>query len=110
MKDLFKKDQKESTFQRKLLKELRKIPNSIWFVKEARSIRGLPDLYGSVNGRFVVLEVKKSEEESRKSTGHICLQRKTIADVQSKKGYGSFVYPENMKYVIEELTLLSKAA
>lgn len=56
-----------------------------------------------INGTFVALEVKRSEEEAQETTGRIALQRKNIADIRKAGGYATFVYPENEKFVIEEL-------
>lgn len=104
--NLFNKTPKESSYQHKLLKKLRAIPNSWWAVKEAKSIRGLPDIYGCVNGIFVTLEVKRTIEEAQETSGRIVLQRQTILEVQKAGGYAAFIYPENERYLLEELKLL----
>lgn len=105
--DLFRSSsKKESAFQRKLLPKLRAIPNSWFAVKEAAALRGLPDIYGCINGTFVTLECKKSEEESQETTGRVVLQRKTLEDVRKAGGYASFIYPENMKYILQDLLKL----
>lgn len=102
-KDLFKKDVKESTFQHKLIKMLRKIPKSSFIVKEAKAIRGIPDIIGCIDGTYVALEVKKNKGEAQKNTGRICLQKKFIRDIQCVGGYASFIYPENHEEILEEL-------
>jgi len=106
MKDLFKKEIKESAFQRKLIKELRKIPNSYFFVKEAAALRGIPDIIGCIKGTFVALECKRSEEGAQETTGRIVLQRKILEDIRKAGGYASFIYPENEKFVLQELLRL----
>lgn len=107
-KNLFRRktNPKESVYQRKLLPKLRAIPNSKWFVKEAKSIRGIPDIIGCINGTYVELEVKKSEAEAQETSGRIVLQRKSIEDTRKVKGYAAFIYPENEKFVLEELSKL----
>lgn len=94
---------KESKYQRELIKRLRKIPNSWWTVKEAGSIRGLPDIYGCINGVFVTLEVKKCQAEAMETTGRIVLQRKTINDIKKVGGFAEFIYPENEVYIFSML-------
>ena len=97
---------KESAYQRKLIKKLRAIPNSFWFVKEAKSLRGLSDIFGCINGRFVSLEVKRSEEGAQETTGRIVLQRKILEDIRKAGGYASFIYPDNEKFVLQDLLKL----
>lgn len=94
---------REAVFQRKLIKKLRQIPKSFWFVKEAKSIRGLPDLIGVVNGRPVYLECKRSRSEALHNTGRIVLQRKVLQDAKLAGAYVSFIYPENEEEVLFEL-------
>lgn len=89
------------------MKKLRAIPNSFFFVKEAKSLRGLPDIIGCINGSFVALECKRSEAEARHNTGRIVLQRKILHDIERVKGFSFFVYPENEKEVIEYLMSLA---
>lgn len=105
MNDSFRKEKKdkplkESTYQRKLLKKLRSIPNSYFIVKEAASIRGIPDILGCINGTFVALEVKRSLEESKKYSPRNALQNKTLADIVRVKGIAYKVYPENEEEVL----------
>lgn len=94
---------KEAAYQRKLIQRLRKLPKTWWAIKEARAIRGLPDIYGCVNGNFVTLEVKKNQAEAMETTGRIVLQRKTINDVKDAGGFAEFVYPENEEFIINLL-------
>ena len=53
----------ETIFKEKVLEELRKMKNSYWIKIQQLSIRGVPDIIGVVNGRFVALELKKSHQE-----------------------------------------------
>ena len=97
---------REAVFQRKLIKKLRQIPNSFWFVKEAKSIRGLPDLIGVINGRPVYLECKRSISEAQHNTGRIVLQRKVLRDAERAGAYTSFIYPENEQEILDILGTL----
>lgn len=72
-------------------------------VKEAKSLRGYPDILGCVNGRFIALECKRSQSESLHNTGRICLQKKILRDIQRSGGFASFIYPENEYYILEQL-------
>lgn len=92
------------------MRKLRDIPNSNWFVKEAKSIRGIPDIIGCISGRFIALEVKRSLAEARGSTGRIALQKKFVADTNKTGGYGTFIYPENESEILEILCAISNAA
>ena len=98
---------KESVFQRKLLKRLRQIPNSWFVVKEAKSIRGLPDIIGIINGTFIGLECKRSLAEASHNTGRIVLQKKILRDIEKVGGYSALVYPENMEELLNDLTSMS---
>lgn len=86
----------------KLFPRLRKISNCEFFTKEARSISGIPDIIGCINGRFFALEVKRSEKSKRSA-----LQEYFIKNYNIVGGYCMFVYPENLERVIAELELLS---
>lgn len=90
------------------MQKLRAIPNSKWTVKEAKSIRGIPDLFGCVNGRHVVLEVKRSEAEARGNTGRIVLQKQFIKETIKAGGYASLIYPECEESILNELYEISR--
>ena len=100
---------RESIYQRKLIKKLRQIPRSYFFVKEAKSIRGISDIIGVVNGHPVFLEVKKSELEAQKYSPRNALQDKFLKDVQQVGAYSSKVFPENEAEIVKELISLSLA-
>lgn len=60
----------EQAWQKYVLTELKAIPKSYWFVPPTKSRRGIPDIIGCVNGRFVALELKlkkAKEDPSRES-------------------------------------------
>lgn len=106
MKNLRKKHPLESSYQRHLKGKLDKIPDSWFVVKEAKSIRGIPDIIGVVRGRFVALEVKRSEQEARENVGRIVLQKYVIEQINKAGGFACFVYPENEEEVLRLLSEL----
>jgi hypothetical protein len=97
---------RESVYQRKLLKKLRAIPYSYFFVKEAKSIRGISDIIGVVNGHPVFLEVKKAKSEIEKYSPRNALQVKFLVDVRKVGAYSSYIYPENEEEILNDLTNL----
>lgn len=102
-----RKQRSEASFQRQLIKKLKAIPNSHWFVKEAKALRGIADIIGCVNGRFVALEVKKNASEANKNTGRIVLQKRFINHVNACGGLGAFVYPENEQWILDSINYIS---
>jgi hypothetical protein len=68
-----------------------------YFVKEAGSIRGIPDIILCANGNFIVWELKPTEEEANKTSGRIVLQKYTIERIQRANGAGTIVHPGNME-------------
>ena len=97
----------ESQFQKKLCAKLDKFINDglplYYFVKEAKSIRGIPDLILCCNGTFVALEVKRSADEAEKTSGRIALQKYTLTRIQKANGYGYLVHPDNLKEILQEV-------
>ena len=97
-------DVRESTFQGNFIDRLRKRFHGIRvIIKEAGSIRGLPDIYGCYRGSHFELELKKNKEEASKNTGRIVLQKREIRKCQVAGGYGAFVYPENADKILDEM-------
>lgn len=72
-------------------------------VKEAKAIRGLPDIIGCVSGRMVMLEVKKSADEYEKWDKRQHLQNHVLESYKLVGAYACFIYPECEKYVLEDL-------
>lgn len=93
----------EAQFQKKVKKLLGKREKLYYFVKEARSIRGIPDIIGVYNGRFFAMELKKSRSEANKKTGRIVLQRYTLRLIDKAGGLGYIVHPENLEEVFADL-------
>lgn len=91
------------------MKKLKAIPNSLWFSKEAGAIRGISDIIGCINGRYIAIEVKRSEAEAKKYSPRSALQDKFLADVRKVDGLAYKCYPENEKFVLEDLIKLCHA-
>lgn len=99
---------KENQFRDRVIrKELDRLPNCYYFIKEAVSLRGLPDIVGVCNGYFFALEIKRSEAEASKKTGRIVLQRFILEKIEQKGGFACFVYPEVWPVVLDNLKRLA---
>jgi len=91
------------------MKKLKAIPNSYWFVKEAKGIRGIPDIIGVINGRFVGIEVKRTAAEARKTSGRIVLQKHNLSKINNAHGIGFIIHPDNIEEKLEILRGLQTA-
>lgn len=97
---------KESQFSKlvkKRLEELEPTKKMWFFVKEAGSIRGLPDILGVYNSTLFAMELKRSESEANKNTGRIVLQRYTLRLIDQAGGLGYIVHPNNLEEVLTDL-------
>jgi hypothetical protein len=95
--------QLESHFKRAVKKRLDAIDDLYYFVKEAASIRGLPDIVGCYRGVFFAWELKKDLSEASKRTGRIVLQRHILSLIRRCGGIGEVVYPENFEECLKNL-------
>jgi hypothetical protein len=93
----------EMLFKRSFMKRLRSIPKSWFFSKEALSIRGIPDIIGVVDGKFIALELKRDKKEAEKTTGRIALQKHNVNKVVQLGGFAAIVYPENADYILDSI-------
>lgn len=105
---MIKKQPRESAFAKRVWKELDKIPNSFFTTIQQKTIRGLPDVIGCINGRFVALELKRSKAEANKKSGRIMLQKYVIGKIIESGGSGFFVNPDNLELVLAELMEISR--
>ena len=77
-----------------------------YFIKEAASIKELPDIIGiTKGGRFFALEVKKDLSEL--NCHRTPLQRYILNKIKDLGGFAEFVYPENLNEVIHALVASS---
>ena len=84
---------------------LKSLPNTYYFIKNADSIRGIPDIIACVNGRFIALEIKKSKA----SLNHprTKLQAYTINLIKNAMGKAHFIYPENWESIKATLSYVA---
>jgi hypothetical protein len=94
----------EKDFKKKVKRDLDKLPHCWYFVKEAGSIRGLPDIVGLNRGRFFALELKK---EKVKLNGRAVLQDYVLKKIRSYGGFAEFTYPENWESIYTRLDNIS---
>ena len=89
---------KESAFQAKLIREIKKrFPGAIVLKNDPNYIQGFPDLTVLYKDRWAVLEIKQSEKASHQPNQDFYILQ---AD---KMSVGRFVYPENMMEVLDDL-------
>ena len=83
---------------------LDELPECAYFIKEAKSVRGLPDLVGVFAGVPFYLEIKKNKQEL--SCPRTKLQEYMLSRFENAGAFTSFIYPENAREVL--LTLLER--
>lgn len=89
---------KESEFQKFLKNELQDIfPGCIILKNDSSYIQGFPDLLILWNDRWAALECKRSEDSSRRPNQEYYIH---LLDNMS---FASFIYPENMEEVLDDL-------
>lgn len=89
---------KESAFQAKLIREIKKrFPGAIVLKNDPNYIQGFPDLTVLYKDRWAVLEIKQSEKASHQPNQDFYILQ------AEKMSVGRFVYPENMMEVLDDL-------
>lgn len=95
---------KESSFQAKLIKELKDLfPGCIVLKNDANYIQGIPDLLILFKDMWAALECKRSGRASHQPN-----QDYYISEM-NKMSYASFISPENKEEVLNELQRSFKA-
>lgn len=90
---------------RKVIPFLSKFKENVYFfIKEAKNIRGIPDIICCVNGIFVAIELKRNSCEAHKNSGSIVFQRYTMSKIDEVGGVSVIVYPENFEAFCREFT------
>lgn len=93
----------ERDFQKGLIKTLEKLfPGCVILKNDAKYKDGIPDLSIFYKSKYAFLEVKKSYDECLKSMKNKPKQKYFI-DKFSKWAFGSYIYPENVEYVLDQL-------
>lgn len=98
----------ESLFWRnRVKKDLDKLPNC-WYARiENRVGRGDGDVFLCINGKFVMLELKKSLKDAMQERKGQRLQKRKIQQVKERAlGEAYLVYPENWSAILSNLEAL----
>jgi hypothetical protein len=93
----------ESTFQKRVLRDLKTIKGLYFHKHQAGSIRGIPDIIGSVSGIFFAFELKRDEKSVATE-----LQQYTLDKIQNSGGIALVVYPEIWPNVYRILLTISE--
>lgn len=94
----------ESSFQRKLVKEIKERFPGCYVLKNDSSYKqGIPDLSVFCGDKWAMLEVKDSAKASHRPN-----QDFRINELNSMS-YASFIYPENKEEVLNDLERIFKA-
>lgn len=93
----------EKKFQMQVKRDLERLEDIYFFVKEAAALRGIPDLIGCLNGMFFALELKKDLSSTRRKTGRIVLQKLTLDKINKAGGFGRLTCPETWEQDLSDL-------
>lgn len=89
---------KESVFQASLIRTIKNLlPGCIVLKNDPSYIQGIPDLIILDGVTWACLEVKKSSDAHRRPNQEFYINK------MSKMSYASFVYPENVQQVLEDM-------
>ena len=89
---------KESAFQASLIRTIKNLlPGCIVLKNDPSYIQGIPDLIILDGVTWACLEVKKSSDAHRRPNQEFYINK------MSKMSYASFVYPENVQQVLEDM-------
>lgn len=93
----------ETTYKKKLIVKLKKIPKSYWEKISQVSKHGTADYHGCVNSFMIALELKTDKEAP--STA---IQRHKLMRVEKAGGYSAMIYPENESEILADLMRLAE--
>jgi len=89
----------ERDFQPQVIKAVKeRLPGARVLKNDANYLQGYPDLSVLKNGRYALLECKRSENEPHQPN-----QDHYIEEANRDGGYGAFVHPKNLEEVLDEL-------
>lgn len=89
---------KESQFQSKLIKKLKKMfPGCVVLKNDPEYIQGFPDLTVFYKDRWAVLECKCSENSSHQPNQDFYIS------TLNEMSFGRFIFPENEEEVLNDL-------
>ena len=88
----------ESKFQAQVICDISKmIPEAVVLKNDSTYIQGIPDLTVLCNGKWAMLECKKSKDERHQPNQDYYI------DWANKIAFGRFIFPENKEEVLSEL-------
>lgn len=88
----------ERNFQRNLIQELKvRFPGCIVVKNDPNYIQGIPDLLILYYDKWAALECKRSESATHRPNQEYYISR------MDEMSFASFVYPENMEDVLNEM-------
>ena len=91
----------ENKFQSKLIKELKnEFPGCIVLKNDPTYLQGVPDLLVLYKNKWCALEVKRSATAKHQPN------QDYYVDKMNEMSFAKFIYPENKKAVLHELTKL----
>jgi len=93
----------ETLFKEKIRPQLDALKNSWWVKTQMRSIRGIPDLLGCVNGYFIALELKTDDKRSELAP----LQGYILRKITKAGGIALEVTPETWDDTYQILRILA---
>ena len=89
---------RESSFQSKLIKELKaRFPGCIVIKNDPTYIQGIPDLIILYKNRWAALECKRSANE------HHQPNQDYYVEIMDDMSFAAFIFPENKEEVLNEL-------
>ena len=90
----------ETIFKEKVLEELREIKNSYWIKIQQVALKGVPDILGTINGRFIALELKIEGDKADK------LQEYVLHEIDKAGGIALVAHPNNFdeikNYIVKQ--------
>lgn len=95
--------QPETRFKIRVRKLLESIPGSYWIKIQQRSIRGIPDFLGLINGRFIAIELKVGKNKVKKSG----LQQYVLNQIKAAGGVAYEMNPDNYEFILADLHKLA---
>lgn len=89
---------KESYFQSKVIKELKKrFPGIVILKNDANYIQGIPDLLLLYKTNWAMLEVKRSKKAKKRPNQDYWVNK------LNSMSFARFIFPENKKEVLDDL-------
>jgi hypothetical protein len=92
----------ETTFRKKVVKDLTTLPLTAIFSIQQRTIQGDPDLMICMRGFFIGLELKSANGKTSK------LQEYKLGKIREAQGRAYVVFPNNWNEILTELTALAR--